>query len=225
MKTHAPLALVAAALTCSSAGAQTFSFTGAGAIADDVSGNPGCGTPRVMTTSSNAVNPIQDVVLTIGMNHTWVGDLRIRLAYTPTGSPTTTTSWVINRVGATTPNSAGTGGDLNGNFAFVAGGTSFNTSAGSVSPLTFGAYSPFTNNFNGTFPVIEFADFFRGLPGSGTWTLTVEDCESDDFGAVTSASIAVEARPLPCLADFNTDGVVNTADLTFFLGRFSQACP
>lgn len=29
--------------------------------------------------------------------------------------------------------------------------------------------------------------------------------------------------PLACLADFNADGVVNTPDLTFFIGRFRQA--
>ncbi|MFM9958332.1 MAG: hypothetical protein ACKVZJ_09650 [Phycisphaerales bacterium] len=224
MKTRIPLALLAAALMHAPAGAQTFYFTGTGAIPDDVSGNPGCGTPRVLTTDSNAVNPIQDVVLTIAMNHTFVGDLRIRLSYTPTGSATTTTSWVINRAGADVPNGIGSGNDVNGNFTFVVGATSFNSAATTVSTLTFGVYSPFANNFNGTFPVVEFADFFRGLPGGGTWTLTIEDCAFADFGAVTSASIAVQARPIACLADFNTDGVVNTADLTFFLGRFGGTC-
>jgi subtilisin-like proprotein convertase family protein len=198
------------------AGAQTFYFTGTGAIPDDTPSNPGCGTPLVLTATSNAANPIQDVVLTIAMSHTFVNDLRIRLSYTPTGSPTATAAWVINRVGWNN--------DLNGNFTFVAGATPFSTAVGSFGTLSFGAYSP-VDNAGGADQVVEFADYFRGKPGAGTWTLTFEDCVFGDFGAVTSASIAVQARSQFCLADFNTDGVINTADLTFFLSSFGRACP
>ncbi len=216
MKTHIPLALLAAALMHAPAGAQTFYFTGAGPIPDDTAGNAGCGTPRILTASSNMTNPIQDVVLTIGLNHTYLGDLRIRLSYTPTGSPTTITAFVTNTVGQDT--------EVNGNFTFVAGATPFSTAANSFDALTFGAYAP-VERVGGTFPTVEFADYFRGLPGTGTWTITVEDCGHFDIGAVTSVSIVVQARRLPCLADFNTDGVVNSADLVFFLGRFGGTCP
>jgi subtilisin-like proprotein convertase family protein len=224
-RSFACFAALFAASLCGSAGAQTFYFNSAGAIPDPQPGNPGCGGPRIMTTTSNAANPIQDVVLTTAMNHTWVGDLRIRLFYTPTGSSTMSSTWVIERPGVSAPGDFGSGNDLDGSFTFALGGTSFNTAAQAFNPLTFGVYSPFDNNFNGSFPVVEFADYFRGLSGTGIWTLTIEDCAVGDAGAVTSASIALQARPLPCLADFNNDGVVNTADLTFFLGRFGGSCP
>ncbi len=204
--------------------AQTFYFSGGALIPDGPGGAGNCGTPLVLTATSNAVNPIQDVVLTISTSHPWVGDLRIRLSYTPSGSSIATTSWVINRVNVRTPTSSGSGSDINGNFMFALGGTSFNTAATNFDNLTYGVYAPFTNNFNGTFPVVEFADSFRGLPGTGTWTLTFEDCYIQYVGVVTSASLAVQARPPACLADFNADGIVNTADLTLFLGRFGSAC-
>lgn len=206
------------------AGAQTFFFAGAGPIPDpsDSSGAPG--QPRVMTVSASVPNAIQDVVLTIAMNHTFVGDLRIRLSYTPTGTSTSYTAMVVNRVGASNGSSFGSNNTIDGTFAFAAGGTSFNAAASTFN-LTFGVYAPFNNNFNGTFPVVEFADTFRGLPGTGTWTLTFEDGAQNDVGAVSNASIALQARPSPCLADANTDGVVNTADLVFFLGQFGKPCP
>lgn len=225
METRPLIAFVAAALMCSTAGAETFYFNGTGAIADDVFGNgTACGTARVLTANSNVANPIQDVVLTIAMNHTWVGDLRIRLGYTPTGSSTPTVAWVINRVNAATV-VHGSSNNLNGSFTFVDGATSFNTTASAIVNLTYGAYSPFDNPFDGTYPLVEFADYFRGQPGTGTWTLTFEDCHFDDIGAVTSASIALKARPPACLSDLNSDGLVNTTDLTFFLGRFGGTCP
>jgi subtilisin-like proprotein convertase family protein len=209
-------------------GSQTYSFAG-GSIPDGTSGTAGSfGAPLVRTVESNATNPIQDVVVSITMSHTWVGDLRVRLSYTPSGSATTTTAFLFNRVGAATTNSVGDGSDLAGTYTFVFAGTDMWDSAvslGLTAALPSGVYQPLTNNLNGTHPNLELKDFFRGLPGTGTWTLTFEDGATSDLGTVTAASVTLTAQPLPCLADFNLDGVVNTADLTFFLGRFSQVCP
>ncbi|MFM9958330.1 MAG: hypothetical protein ACKVZJ_09640 [Phycisphaerales bacterium] len=211
----------------SAASGQTFFFNNAGAIADGP-GAPGIfGPARVMNASSNSANPIQDVVVTITMSHTFIGDLRVRLGYTPTGSGTTT-AFVLNRVGTLSAGANGDSSNLNGTYVFVLGATSILsgvTSLDGAGILPTGAYAPVTSNLNQTHSVVEFADFFRGLSGTGAWTLTFEDGAVIDTGTVTSASIALQARRLPCLADFNTDGVVNTADLTFFLGRFGSACP
>jgi subtilisin-like proprotein convertase family protein len=212
----------------SAASGQTFFFTGTGAIPDGTGAAGVFGPARVLTASSNVANPIQDVVVTITMNHTWVGDLRVRLGYTPAGSATTTTVVVMNRLGASAPSGFGDNSDLNGTYTFVLGATSVLAGVqaiGETGTLATGAYAPVASNFDGTHSVIEFADFLRGQFGTGAWTLTFEDAAATDTGAVTSASIALQARPLPCLADFNTDGVVNTADLTFFLGRFGNLCP
>lgn len=221
------LAAFAAVSLCSSAGAQTFFFNNPGAIPDGGAGTGTFGPARIMVVNSNVANPIQDVLVTITMSHTFIGDLRIRLSYQPTGSPTTTTAIVINRVGATSASSFGEDSNLNGTYTFVLGATSLQTATNPLpgdAVLATGAYAPVTSNLNGTHSVIEFADFFRGQSGTGTWTLTFEDGASTDTGTVTSASIALQARTLPCLADFNTDGVVNTTDLTFFLGRFGNTC-
>lgn len=218
----ATIALLSAAST---AHAQTFSFGNPGVIADGPSNVPGVyGAPRVMTTTSNVANPIQDVVLTITINHTYISDLRIRLAYTPTGSPTTSTALVLNRIGAF---STGQASNLNGTYVFVLGPTPIHTAVApleSTETVPSGAYAPSSSNLNGTHTVTEFADFFRGLSGTGAWTLTLEDGQAQDIGIVSVASIALQARPLPCLADFNSDGVVNSADLVYFLGRFGGAC-
>jgi subtilisin-like proprotein convertase family protein len=223
------LGAVAAVLAFGSAASgQTFFFNNAGAIPDGGTGAGSFGAPRIMAVSSNVASPIQDVVVTITINHTYIGDLRIRLGYTPAGSPTTTTAFVLNRVGATSVTSFGEDANLDGTYTFVLGATSFQAATSplfSNDVLATGAYAPVTSNLNNTHTVVEFSDFFRGLSGTGAWTLTFEDGAATDTGAVTSASIALQARPLPCLADFNTDGVVNTADLTFFLGRFGNLCP
>lgn len=210
------------------AGSQTYSFA-AGAIPDGASDVAGSfGVPLVRTTVSNAVNPIQDVVVSITMSHTYLGDLRVRLGYTPSGSATTTTATLLNRVGATVPTAFGDNSDLGGTYTFVFAGKDLWDSVlaiGTSEILPSGVYQPLTNNLNGTHPNLELKDFFRGLPGTGTWTLTFDDGATPDVGVVTAATVTLTAQPLPCLADFNLDGVVNTADLTFFLGRFSQACP
>ncbi len=207
---------------------QTFFFNNPGAIADGTSSAAGnFGTPRVMTAISTVANPIQDIVLTVTMDHTWIGDLRVKLSYTPAGSPTTTTAIIMNRTGASSSTSVGESSNLSGTYVFVLGATPFHTAAiplGDTQILPTGAYAPASSNLNGTHSVTEFADFFRGQSGTGTWTLTFEDGATPDTGTVTSASIALQARSLPCLADFNTDGVVNSADLTFFLGRFGNTC-
>lgn len=212
----------------SAAHGQTFFFTNPGAIADG--GNPPgtFGAPRVMTVNSNVTNPIQDVLVTISITHTWVGDLRIRLAYTPAGSPTTTSTFVLNRIGSVSDNFTGDSSNLGGTYTFALGGTSCIAAVvplGDTAVLGPGVYAPVVSNFNGNHTVVEFADSFRGLPGSGTWTLTFDDAAVQDTGVVQNASIALQARPVPCLADFNTDGAVDSTDLVFFLVRFGQTCP
>lgn len=96
---------------------------------------------------------------------------------------------------------------------------------GGTDTLRSGAYAPVTSNLDGTHTVVEFADAFRGTRGQGTWLLIVEDGTIQVVGAVTSAHIALQARPAACLADLNTDGVINTADLISFLGGFGGTCP
>lgn len=212
------------ALLSSAAGAQTFYFSAGGPIPDGGIGSDQYGPAKVMTVTSNAANPIQNIVLSITMSHEYVGDLRVRLTYSPTGSSTIFTTIVVDRVGAPDGNGYGSSNTINGTFAFADGMTSFNSAAGSFNNLTYGVFAPFKNNFNGSTQVVEFADVFRGLPGGGVWSLIFDDGAQQYVGSVTSASIGIEARTPPCLADFNTDGVVNTADLTSFLAKFGQAC-
>ncbi|MFM9958331.1 MAG: hypothetical protein ACKVZJ_09645 [Phycisphaerales bacterium] len=213
---------------CAVSSSQTFFFTGAGPIPDSLGGPGSFGTQLTMLAPSNTPNPIQDVVLTITMNHTFIGDLRVRLWYQETGSGITLQSTVLNRVGAVPGNGTGNSANLNGTYVFVLGATSFFTAVqplGGVSTLVPGAYAPVSSNLNGTHTVTEFADTFRGKSGQGTWLLIVEDGTASDVGAVTAAHIALQARPSACLSDLNADGAINTADLVSFLGSFGGTCP
>ncbi len=227
-----PRALLAALVALAfapSINAQTFGFTGGGAIPDAAPGTPGTfAAPLTMTATSTVAGTIQDVVATVTLTHTWVGDLRARLSYTPSGSATTTTITLFNRTGATTTTSVGSSSNLNGTYTFVFAGSNLWNTAGGLGDggnIPGGVYQPFTNALNGSHPEYELANVYRNLPGNGTWTLQVDDCDNADTGTVTAATVTITTRTPQCMMDLNHDGQINVADLTQFLVQFGRTCP
>jgi subtilisin-like proprotein convertase family protein len=115
------------------------------------------------TTCSSAVG-----ATTVGVNHTWVGDLRFHLT-----SPGGTTVEVINRAGGT--------GNSGNNFCQT---VLRDDAANSIQTVAIAA-APFT----GTFAPANPQSVFAGENADGTWILNVSDNASIDTGSVRAFSL------------------------------------
>ncbi|HWT03619.1 MAG TPA: proprotein convertase P-domain-containing protein [Pyrinomonadaceae bacterium] len=120
------------------------------------------------TTCTTAVN-----ATTVGLNHTWVGDLVVKLR-----SPQGTVVTLIDRMG---------GGDNGGvNFCNT---TLDDESAGASIQNTTSTQAPFTGSFKPNSPLSA----FDGQNPNGTWTLLVSDQEAVDTGHVRTFSLIITA--------------------------------
>ncbi|MFM9958194.1 MAG: hypothetical protein ACKVZJ_08950 [Phycisphaerales bacterium] len=222
-------AVLSALAAAPAASGKAFAMTGTGAIPDGTSGTPGSyGLPRTLTVTSDAEGLIERVTLSVTMNHTWMGDVKMELRFTPTGGGGTVVSPVFERLGATTLDPGGHDSNLNGTYVFTLEANNMDSVAAPLGDSTVvpsGLYSALTFDPNNSPDTIAALDApFRRLSAAGVWELRVFDGTIFDTGTVTAASINIESGTLACLADFNNDGVVSTPDLTFFLGRFGQPC-
>ncbi|HEX8351480.1 MAG TPA: proprotein convertase P-domain-containing protein [Pyrinomonadaceae bacterium] len=105
---------------------------------------------------------------TVGLDHSWVGDLVITLT-----SPQGTTVTLLSRPGG--------GGDGN-NFC----NTTFDDEGGVSSIQSINALgAPYTGTFTPASPLAA----FRGQNPNGTWTLRVSDRVGDDTGSVRAFSL------------------------------------
>jgi subtilisin-like proprotein convertase family protein len=107
---------------------------------------------------------------TVGVDHTWVGDLVFRLT-----SPSGRTSTLFSR-----PGGAGNSGN---NFCQT---SLRNGAANSIQNILI-AQAPFT----GTFAPSQSFSVFSGDSANGTWTLHAEDDAGADFGSVRAFSLDV----------------------------------
>jgi subtilisin-like proprotein convertase family protein len=109
---------------------------------------------------------------TVGIDHTWVGDLRLRLT-----SPSGTVVDVINRAGGST--------NSGNNFCQT---VLRDGSANSIQTVT-PAQAPYT----GTFAPANAQSAFAGENADGTWTLNVSDGALFDTGTVRAFSLETTA--------------------------------
>jgi hypothetical protein len=143
---------------------------------------------------------ISDVVLEVKMNHTWVGDLRIRLDYDITcdGSPDAFAMVLCRPRGttATTPSPCGPGigfgcsGDL----------TCQNTYRfHDASPMPLGVGTCSATIASGCYGIPTDGgaplSVFNGLPKSGCWFLTVIDASSGDIGSICEWTLWEDKTP------------------------------
>jgi len=114
---------------------------------------------------------------TVGLDHTWVGDLVITLT-----SPQGTTVTLLNRPGG------GSFGSAGNNFC----NTVLDDEGGvaSIQSITEGS-APSTGAFTPASPLAA----FKGQNPNGTWTLHVSDMERGDTGNVRAFSLAVAGAP------------------------------
>ncbi len=155
-------------------------------------GGVGMHCSNINTTGLNLGSPtVQGVYLDVNMNHTWVGDLTMKLR-----SPAGTIMTFLNRPGSTAADDGGGAVGNNANWSGVA--LQFRDNAGPEAE-TMGSglttdqrvcldngvckYDPSPDT--ATSPA-SFAAAFNGQNISGTWTLCVGDSALGDVGVVNS---------------------------------------
>lgn len=143
---------------------------------------------------------------TVGLDHTYVGDLIITLR-----SPIGTIVTLANRDGV--------GGNNFCNTVFD------DAAATSIASITAGQ-APFTGSFRPDSPL----SVFNGQNPNGVWRLTVQDAAGQDIGNIRNFSLVLVGPNPPvcqppvagptCFVDFNDDGVLNQEDLAGYLTAF-----
>ncbi|MEZ4778868.1 MAG: proprotein convertase P-domain-containing protein [Flavobacteriaceae bacterium] len=161
-------------------GTDTASYTGANiSWSDSTTGV--VGTPTANLTGIPAGATITDVNVDIGIDHSWVGDLEIRLT-----SPDGTTVLLADNPGCgNTDNVNVTFDDAAGPFSCVGG-----VSTGTTSELCPGNYA--TNAaINGPMQGLNPLSVLNGETASGIWTLQINDTVGGDGGCIQVYSVDV----------------------------------
>ena len=152
---------------------------------------------------------------TVGLDHTYVGDLSIKLT-----SPSGTTVTLLHRPGANGEPSSGLD-FCNTEFDDEGGGAPIQNISPNDAPHT------------GTFTPAEQLAAFRGEDPNGTWTLSVRDTEAQDTGSVRAFSLILSglecgtAAP-PILSDDFNDNSLDTTKWTandLFSGFIDTSVP
>lgn len=129
---------------------------------------------------------INDVTVTLkGMEHTWVGDLVVRLCHVETE----TIIELFRRPGQPHFSSSGYSNDLRGDYSFSDRiettsrctdhkVSNFDAAAAANTVIPSGSYSSLQ-------PLAK----FKGLSSTGTWRLIINDCSAGDSGSLESWSL------------------------------------
>ncbi|MGC1396358.1 MAG: proprotein convertase P-domain-containing protein [Coleofasciculaceae cyanobacterium] len=125
---------------------------------------------------------LNDVMVTLkGMEHTWVGDLVVRLHHVETE----TIIDLFRRPGQPHFSSSGYSNDLRGDYSFsdrVDGNShNFDSAAASNAVIPSGSYTSLQ-------PLAK----FNGLSSTGTWRLIINDCSAGDSGFLDSWSLNLD---------------------------------
>jgi len=110
---------------------------------------------------------------TVGVNHTWIGDLVVTLR-----SPSGTTVTLMNQAGGALVNS---------------GNNLCQTVLDDAAANSIQAITPAQNPFTGTFRPAAALSAFNGENANGVWTLNVSDRAAVDIGAVRAFSLVLAA--------------------------------
>ncbi|MBL8990431.1 MAG: hypothetical protein JNJ48_02490 [Phycisphaerae bacterium] len=172
-----------------------------------------------ITISSTLGTAITDMVFTLqfgtgttagNREHSWIGDLVVTLAYTPTlGGPIAPVA-ILDRVGVSPNSTFGNSADMNGFYNFADAGSTLVTGAagninaagstvgGNIVSTVFtpdavqaNAYTAFV----GTAQINNALAAFNTAYGTGTWTVFITDRAGGDTGDIISASVTLIPTP------------------------------
>lgn len=202
-----------AATTAITAPAATFAADpgSLGAIPDGTGGPQVPGTPRNVTFTvaglSSAPTNVE-VSMTFGAPvHSWVGDIVATLI-----APNGASHVIFGNTVATTATSFGDSSDLAGpyNFKDSAAGTNWWTAAGTAGAAVAIPSGDYRSTQSGPVanpaPVTTITTAFSGVTNpSGTWTLRLTDGGAGDTGAVSAASLTIDAGTVAPVTDANMD--------------------
>lgn len=105
--------------------------------------------------------------------------------------------------------------------------TSAATDVSGLASLSAGGFAPATKTllYSGFLQSVEGLCVGPASDAAGTLSLIGITDDADPVSTNTIHAWRISGvGPVPCLADLNGDGAVNTADLVAFLGRFGAAC-
>ncbi len=200
----APWAALVSLLTAQPAAAGNYAGAGVGPIPDGVTSacdGGGFGAPLDVTFHVVGEAAIQEVAVSIGLVHPWVGDLDVVLI-----APSGESHVLFSRVGATEGDSCGDGSDLLGVYEFDDGDRPHLWYEASVrnalEALAPGKYRTTAAGGAGQYalaPVTRMGAAFSGIANpNGTWTLRFRDTIQGDIGSVNGATLSLNP---PCVDD------------------------
>lgn len=171
-------------------------------------------------TVSGATTALEDISLSLTLNHTWVSDLEVMLT-----SPNGTSSLLIfGRAGMRQSGSSGQSANLAGTYvfhddaiqdfwaSFAGAATSFNIPPGTYRTTTQGRQaraSTVATNAGGCSTFLRGA--FGQLPASkvnGVWTLRLVDRVATDVGTIDAATLTLNFAPSSVFANGFEGGAV-----------------
>lgn len=175
------------------------------------------GPPRDVTfTVPPGRGAVTHVVVSVGLSHTWTGDLVARLI-----APTGQSHVLFGYTGAGSAISKGYRADLGGYYQFQdrTGASWWSAALGvGAAAVPEGSYRTSAPGGAGSTGAATTMDaVFAGVPSAGTWTLRLTDGTSGDVGTVFGATLSVETLMIP--------DAVDDAYTTTYLGTLSLAAP
>lgn len=154
------------------------------------------GAPAITTVTVSGLSTVDELVFridgsacntspgssTVGLDHTWIGDLRLSLR-----SPAGTTVTLMNRPRYGTPG-----------YDFGVQGVNmcqvvFDDAAGNSIQNAVNADAPFSGSWAPASPLAA----FQGEDPNGVWEFIAEDYFSDDLGTVRTWSLIIDAALAP----------------------------
>lgn len=166
-------------------------YTGSGGLLNDANDQPGVTTFSIEVLDAGTIGAFEGLTLT-GLNHTWCGDLQITLI-----APDASSISIVDRIGYT-GSLFGDSSNYFGNYTFLNGGAdlwALATAQGNGTGFNIPSGSYVASGFGGT--AVDLNAFFLGKSAQGTWTLSITDFESGDFGNLGSWSLNMSVVPSP----------------------------
>ena len=175
------------------------------------------GSMACLTITETAQGSVEDANVEVSMEHTFVGDLTIKLV-----SPAGTTATVLSRPGLAEPADDGTDCCGNSSNLEIGGPITFSSTTGVVDAETMGEPGPagtdiivctgdgecsFIPSPDSAFDSGDLSSIFDDEPAAGNWQLCVGDSAGADTGNLASAVLDLEvlmdlpeSQPVPTMS-------------------------